>query len=178
MQGIYTIMNLVNGTLYVGSSVSAETRWARHRRDFTKGTHGNQYLQRAVRKYGLDKFRFRIEEVVEAGNELRETEYQWIDVLEKAGFPLYNSRKHDPRTGQLTCSAGTRARISMAHKGKVFSAAHRAKIGAANSRRVISSSTRAKIGASKRGNQNVRGQKRTPEQRDRMRVAALSRGQL
>ena len=53
--GIYQIRNLVNGKIYVGSSVNLETRKTPHYWELENNRHNNQHLQRAYNKYGLDK---------------------------------------------------------------------------------------------------------------------------
>lgn len=90
MQGIYTIQNMLDKTLYIGSSVNIENRLHKHKYSLAKNKHRNVYLQRAYNKDGLENFIFKPEEIVEDKNELVFTEQQWIDVLKENGFELYN----------------------------------------------------------------------------------------
>jgi group I intron endonuclease len=45
--GVYWILNLVNGKVYIGSSVDVENRLQNHKKDLIAGNHRNPYLQRA-----------------------------------------------------------------------------------------------------------------------------------
>jgi group I intron endonuclease len=48
--GVYWILNLVNGKVYIGSSVDVENRLQNHKKDLIAGKHRNPYLQRAWNK--------------------------------------------------------------------------------------------------------------------------------
>lgn len=51
---IYIIRNTVNSKVYIGQTkVSVETRWKEHLRH---ARYGDQIINRAIRKYGIDKF--------------------------------------------------------------------------------------------------------------------------
>lgn len=51
---IYIIRNTVNSKVYIGQTkVSVETRWKEHLRH---ARYGDQIINRAMRKYGIDKF--------------------------------------------------------------------------------------------------------------------------
>lgn len=51
---IYIIRNTVNSKVYIGQTrVSVETRWQEHLRH---ARYGDQIINRAMRKYGVDKF--------------------------------------------------------------------------------------------------------------------------
>lgn len=55
--GIYAIINLINGKMYVGSSVDMEYRWfSRHLNHLQKNKHENQHLQSSWNKYGEENF--------------------------------------------------------------------------------------------------------------------------
>jgi len=58
MIGIYTITNLRNSKVYVGSSVTIEKRLKTHLRELANGFHVNTHLQAA---YDLDKKYFKFE---------------------------------------------------------------------------------------------------------------------
>lgn len=62
MMGIYKITNKVNGHSYIGQSVDIEKRWKSHKKRAYCST-GKEYekaLYRAIRKYGLDNFKFEV----------------------------------------------------------------------------------------------------------------------
>ena len=62
MCGIYKITNTINGKAYVGQATNISVRLKNHRSDaFNPNKPGYDYpLYRAIRKYGLENFRFEI----------------------------------------------------------------------------------------------------------------------
>lgn len=85
--GIYKITNQINGHFYIGQSVKIENRFADHKiAAFNPNQSSYEYpLYRAIRKYGLENFKF---EVIEecSSHLLNEREHYWIKVLK----PEYN----------------------------------------------------------------------------------------
>lgn len=77
--GIYLIsMPEVSGLVYIGSAAqSIRHRWRQHICDLLAERHGNSLLQRAVKKYGIDKLRFEILELC-AVEEVLQREQAWI----------------------------------------------------------------------------------------------------
>ena len=76
---IYKIVNQVNGTAYVGQTItSINTRFIQHKHSSTKY---NTYLYNAMRKYGIENFT--IEQIDTANNidELNNKEIYWIKKL-------------------------------------------------------------------------------------------------
>lgn len=76
--GIYQILCVPTGKVYIGSAVNLRRRWMEHRKYLRGGRHGNPYLQRAWDKYGESSFAFSVLALVPA-DLLLETEQQWID---------------------------------------------------------------------------------------------------
>lgn len=74
MIGIYKITNLVNGKSYIGQSINIQQRWKTHRNRYQVE---DTLLYRAIRKYGLDNFSFKVIEECQK-NELNEREIYWI----------------------------------------------------------------------------------------------------
>ena len=58
--GVYSITNLDNGKVYIGSSKNIRERWWRHKHDLKLNQHPNRYLQRSYNKHGIDNFLFEI----------------------------------------------------------------------------------------------------------------------
>ncbi len=57
--GVYAIVNLLNGNAYIGSaSKSFESRFKRHLKELSDGSHHSHRLQAAWNKYGADAFEF------------------------------------------------------------------------------------------------------------------------
>ena len=73
--GIYQIRNLVNGKIYVGSSINLHVRKLSHFNSLKRNDHANQHLQKAYNKYGLDKFVFEVLEYVEKDMLLEREQY-------------------------------------------------------------------------------------------------------
>ena len=70
--GIYKIENLLNGKSYIGQSIEIEHRFAKH-----KCAKDDFYIHRAIRKYGVENFSFKILEECNL-EELNEKEKYWI----------------------------------------------------------------------------------------------------
>lgn len=79
LSGIYRIINLTNGRIYVGSTSRFRTRAASHINDLQKNRHNNTFLQNDYNKNG-DSFVFEVLEVVEGSQEGRlKVEQKYID---------------------------------------------------------------------------------------------------
>lgn len=80
MCGIYKITNLVNRKSYIGQSIDIEKRWEDHKRvAFRKSDKSYDYpLYRAIRKYGLESFKFEVIEECEE-DKLDEVEIFYIE---------------------------------------------------------------------------------------------------
>ena len=61
MTGIYKIENVVNNKYYIGSSIDIKHRWTQHKRAKDKSS----YIQRAIKKHGLQDFIFEVLEICE-----------------------------------------------------------------------------------------------------------------
>lgn len=53
---IYQITNLINGKIYIGQTNNVQKRWANHRCN----NDSNMVIARALRKYGVDNFKFEV----------------------------------------------------------------------------------------------------------------------
>jgi group I intron endonuclease len=58
--GIYKIENIVNGKIYVGSSIDISKRFYKHLWMLRKGVHDNCHLQNSFNEYGENSFKFSI----------------------------------------------------------------------------------------------------------------------
>lgn len=61
--GIYEIKNLVDGKVYVGSSIDIPKRLTRHKYMLRGNYHDNIHLQNAFNKHGENKFSFEVIEI-------------------------------------------------------------------------------------------------------------------
>lgn len=64
MIGVYKITNKLNGDCYVGSSKDIGQRWKKHiSLHKSKGRHHEYFIYRAMRKYGIENFKFEVLEI-------------------------------------------------------------------------------------------------------------------
>lgn len=99
--GVYKIKNKINGKVYIGQSVNINKRWRYHiyTSKNKKGKGYDQYLPRALRKYGEEGFKF---EVVKecAQDELDYWEEYFIDKEDSTDRDKgYNIRRKSIATG-------------------------------------------------------------------------------
>ena len=179
--GIYTIVNIVNGKIYIGSTINFEGRWEEHRRELRKGTHCNLHLQSSWNKYDEGAFEFGVLEYVDNLDNLYSAEQFWMDKYREAGMELYNialaadcpmrGRKHTEETKQglreiyYSISPEVQAersrKISEANMGNQHSLGYRhteeakCAIGEAHKGKLVSEETRRKQSAAQRGKNNT-----------------------
>lgn len=79
MIGIYKITNVVNQKAYIGQSINIGRRWTAHKTHYKNDSYSdyNCPLYRAMRKYGIENFKFEIVEQCES-EKLNEREKYWI----------------------------------------------------------------------------------------------------
>ncbi len=127
--GVYTILNLVTGRRYIGSSIDIPKRWGGHLSALNKGTNANLALQADWVKYGATAFSWNITERCDTRAEAIAAEQRHIDAHQdiynaarRAGSGPPDGFKHTPETV---------ARMSAALKGRKKSEAHKAALSAA-----------------------------------------------
>lgn len=90
--GVYQITCIVNGKIYVGSSVNMRVRWTRHRLRLTDGRHPNPHLQAAWDKYGQTAFYCSVLQFTEPSERLW-IEQEWLDRTNctdrRVGYNIY-----------------------------------------------------------------------------------------
>lgn len=109
---IYSITNLVNGKVYIGQTRHGlARRKGEHIHRFNLGER-NHKLYQAMRKHGLDKFKFE--------TLCCSLKVEYLDELEKFFIEQFNSFRHgyNMTCGGDTVSDETRQKISKAHKGR------------------------------------------------------------
>lgn len=92
ISGVYQIICLLNGKIYIGSSKDVHYRWKKHRQYLNKNRHKNPYLQRAWNLHGEDNFKFEITEETSV-NTLIGREQFWLD----------NKQSYNPVIGFNLC---------------------------------------------------------------------------
>lgn len=63
--GVYKIINLTNGKVYIGSAKNFSVRYSQHIKSLKANKHQNKHLQAAFNKNGSDNFLFEVVEVLE-----------------------------------------------------------------------------------------------------------------
>lgn len=104
--GIYSVTNTLNNKVYIGQSIDVERRWKQH-----KYGKGNLILRNAIKKYGIENFKFEILEKIDVSNKtksqltqlLLELEQKWLDTkkpfLKEKGYNIQKTSK--PNLTQL-----------------------------------------------------------------------------
>jgi group I intron endonuclease len=89
--GIYEIKNIANGKRYIGSTLSFNSRFRKHKTELRGGYHHSPKLQNAWNKHGEDSFVFSVLAVLEKDqNQLIETEQRLLDQINSSGEDSYN----------------------------------------------------------------------------------------
>jgi hypothetical protein len=135
--GIYKIVCVTTGKIYVGSTKNLFNRRRGHFKDLRGNRHVNRHLQSAWNKYGAESFDFVVIELI-LQPFLLEREQYWLDKLRtydrRRGFNL------QPKAGSpsgYTYTDEVRQKLSTAHKGKLHSKEHSENIGIARSKQWI-----------------------------------------
>jgi group I intron endonuclease len=111
--GIYSIINLINNKIYIGSAINFISRKKIHISFLRNNKHHSSKLQRAYNKYGEENFSFDLIEIVENKLDLIKREQVWIDFLN----PEYNiCRIAGSRIGSK-CSEETKKKICLSTVG-------------------------------------------------------------
>lgn len=162
--GVYVITNIVNGGVYVGSTVDLKRRLDEHKRGLRGGTHGNPHLQASWNKHGEKAFEFDVLEYLDNLEELHLSEQFWVDIYREEGRELYNvavpgrspmlGRKHTEESRQQMsesqknrppASEETRRKMSRTRKGKTPSEEHKRKLSEANLGKRLSKEHKQKL---------------------------------
>jgi group I intron endonuclease len=128
--GIYGIINLLDGKIYIGQSKDLNGRWRQHKSDLKYNRHRNSHLQSAVNIYGIENFHFVIlEECTIDRRDERET--YWISYYKSMNRD-YGYNNESGGNANKTFSSDTRLKMSVYAKKRVFSEETRRKIGQAS----------------------------------------------
>lgn len=115
--GVYKIVNNLNGKVYIGQSISIQSRWKEHVNALRRGDSKCTLLQRAWNKYGEENFTFEILELCSA-DILDDIEIKYISFYDScnSGYniePGGNKNKH--------LSEETKQKLRESHLGKKMS---------------------------------------------------------
>lgn len=90
--GVYKITNLIDGTVYVGSSKDLYERCSCHTRRALGQPYHKEKLYQAIRNYGLENFQFEVLEFVENEAERISRENEAISFYAEKG-KVYNKER-------------------------------------------------------------------------------------
>jgi len=152
ISGIYKIVCLSTGKIYIGSSVNIHDRWSVHKHNLRKNKHVNKHLQQAWIKYGENNFQFEIIENTNP-NFLIERENSWIDKTQardrKYGFNIIEPAI-PPMLGRLHTTK-SKLKMSISGKSKTFTDEHRKNLGLSHIGSKRSQETKLKMSLASRG---------------------------
>lgn len=126
--GIYRIVNLVNGRIYIGSSVKFSSRASEHLSSLRKQKHGNSFLQHDFDKCGEQNFKFETVELVMDKKDLVVREQYYLDLYYDKRVNCYNICPIATSQLGVKRSAETRAKMSAYRTGKRLSEETKAKM--------------------------------------------------
>jgi group I intron endonuclease len=93
--GVYRIVNLTNGKVYIGSTKGFKQRAYQHETRLNSGRHHNKHLLASWQKYGTEKFLFEILEVTNGTLvERRKAEQRYVDLYLKNWEECYNLNRY------------------------------------------------------------------------------------
>lgn len=117
--GVYAIINLINGKIYIGSSTqSVSGRWRRHRNDLIAGRHRSTRLKHSWAKYGQEAFSFKFIEAADPSVVLEREQY-WIDHFDSSNPEKgFNICPKAGNTAGRRPTAETRAKIAIANSNR------------------------------------------------------------
>lgn len=133
MSGIYSIINILNGHRYIGSTNNFKRRLARHRSELRKNHHHSIHLQRAFNKYGEARFQVEILERCEPIHDtLLMIEQKYLDL--KPEYNIAEIADRPVRTNHFV-SDETRMKLRLANLGKKPSEESRKKMSEAQKKK-------------------------------------------
>lgn len=90
--GVYSIKNMVNGKMIIGSARDISKRWSNYMSKLNNSVFSNDLLQDEWIAYGESQFEFEILELVDNVEDLFPKEKEWLDRYWESGI-LYNKNR-------------------------------------------------------------------------------------
>lgn len=128
--GIYSIVNSIDGKMYIGSAVILQKRKYEHFLALRKNKHANRYLQFAYNKYSGWNFEFKILEVLTDEKQLVAREQYWMELYNSFAPNGYNLKPFAISNLGMKHSEETRKKIGLVQIGRKASDETKAKMSA------------------------------------------------
>jgi len=146
---IYTITNLINHKVYVGSTTNTSSRFSKHRSMLRKGTHRNRLLQEDYNTHGISNLLFSVAESHVPVERRYAREQYWMDYYKRRAdlyniLPIAGSAKGRKYTQE------TLQKMSEAAKGRTITDRQRSLLRERNLGKKASIQTRQKMSDSQR----------------------------
>lgn len=110
-KGIYTITNMVNGKVYIGSTFDTfQKRWGNHIRKLRNNQHPNEHLQNAFNLYLEESFMFSIVEEIKDDSVILDREKHYIEEYKSSNREFGYNIEVDPH--KCIVSEETKQKIS------------------------------------------------------------------
>lgn len=147
---VYIISSNITGKIcYVGKTNNLKRRWKEHR--MAVASVSPCPLYRALRKYGVEAFKFEPLATYTTEEIALDNEVALIRSLRESGVKLYNLTDGGEGLSGFSPSAETRAKLSAIFKGRKFSPETLARMSAGQKGRVHSPETRMKLSKINKG---------------------------
>jgi len=177
---IYKATNIINGKVYIGQTIKGLDK---RKSDHLADKRGTGYFHSSLKSYGKENFIWEIIDEAETREELDEKEKEWIWLNYSNNKQYgYNLTEGGNGNSGSVHSEETRAKMSLAGKGKKKTEEHKQKISNAHKGKKHSEESLLKMSLSQKGKtkgrkqskeeiqnrtKSLKGQKRTPEQNKR-----------
>lgn len=135
--GVYGIVHVPSGRVYVGSSKNVTRRWSEHIGRLQRGDHGVPELARVVLEDGVASLAFVLLESCDV-NELKEREQEWFGV-----FPDLMNVSLNAESPSLDPTVASRIAASL--RGRPLSEERRRRISAARKGKPLTDKTKAHL---------------------------------
>ena len=120
--GVYRIVNIIDGKVYIGGTVNLSARRRNHFTCLRLGYHGNPRLQKAYNVYGRSAFRFEVIQNLDSDLEIKEAEQKSLDEY-KASNPQYgyNIAPRSESTKGVPCPQNVKTSVSLSNSRRLQS---------------------------------------------------------
>lgn len=166
MYYLYVITNLINGKQYYGWTGDCKRRWREH-----KCSRGSKLVPRAIKKYGIENFRF---ETLCEGTEKEVKNLEMLMIQENCSKVPYGYNLTDGGESNIP-SLQTRKKLSLAQTGHKVSEETKKKLSLAQTGKTCSEETKKKMSLALMGNKYTLGYKHTEETKKKISLAGIGR---